>query len=201
MLEVVRSLSQTLRRTHPPKDGNPAAGLRQESERPMSRWISLPSLTRHAMGRRVLCVIGLVVAGVALALPVAAAEVGEIDPCQLVTKQEAQVVLGAAVASETSPPARANKNGVRICSIQGTNGRALTVFVGSKTKAAFDREKNGTTPVGGIGDDAYVVPPGVVTVRKGERVLTLSINLTDTGHDAGLLEQMKTLARAAAGRM
>ena len=167
----------------------------------MFRSISVPSLTRRAIVRRILCVLALVVGWVAAARPAPAAEIGAIDACQLVTKQEAQVVLGAAVTSETSPPARANKDGVRICSIQGANGRALTVFLGSKTKAAFDREKNGMTPVAGLGDDAYAHPPGVISVRKGERVLTLSLNLSDTGHDPGLPEQMKTLARAAAGRM
>ena len=145
--------------------------------------------------------LALVVASAAVSRPAPAAEIADIDPCRLVTKQEARVALGAAVASETSPPARANKNGVRICSIQGANGRALTVFVGSKTKAAFDREKAGYTPVGDLGDDAYAVPPGVITVRKGERVLTLSMNLSDTGHEAALLEQMKILARAAVGRI
>jgi hypothetical protein len=164
----------------------PAAGFRQESELPMFRWISIFTLFAFAS-----------VSGASAAPSDAAG----IDPCRLVTKQEAQAVLGAPVASETSPPARAQKNNVRVCSIQGENGRALTVFVGSRTKAAFDHEKSGQTPVAGIGDDAYAVPPGVVALRKGETAVTLSVNSSGAGDDAGLLDKVKVLARAVAGRL
>src|SRR6202158_3313500 len=118
----------------------PAAGFRQESELRVFRWISIFAL------------FAFVSISGASAM---ASDAAGIDPCRLVTKQEAQAVLGAPVASETSPPARAQKGNVRVCSIQGENGRALTVFVGSRTKAAFDHEKSGQTPVAGIGDDAY----------------------------------------------
>jgi hypothetical protein len=164
----------------------PAAGFRQESELPMFRWISLFALSAFVS-----------VSGASAAV----SDTAGIDPCRLVTKQEAQAVLGAAVASETSPPARAHNSGVRICSIQGENGRALTVFVGTKTKEAFDHEKSGKTSVTGIGDDAYAVPPGIVAVRKGETAVTLSMSSNGAAGDAGLLEKVKTLARAAAGRL
>jgi hypothetical protein len=164
----------------------PAAGFRQESELPMFRWISIFTL------------IAFVSVSGASAAP---SDAAGIDPCRLVTKQEAQAVLGAAVASETSPPARAHKSNVRVCSIQGENGRSLTVFVGSRSQAAFDREKSGQTPVAGIGDDAYAVPPGVVAVRKGETAVTLLVNSGGAGDDAGLLDKVKALARAVAGRL
>lgn len=151
--------------------------------------------------RQNLLLTGLITASLSAARFAAAADISAIDPCRLVTKQEAQAALGAAVASEVSPPARANKDAVRICSIQGTNGRALTVYVGSKTKAAFDREKSGMTAIAGIGDDAYANPPGIVALRKGETVVTLSMNLNGTPDDKASLEKVKTLARAAAGRI
>lgn len=135
------------------------------------------------------------------ARPAAASGVTDIDPCRLVTKPEAQAVLGAAVASEVSPPARVNRSSVRICSIRGTNGRILTIFISSQTKAAFDHEKAGLTPVAGIGDDAYANPPGIVAVRRGETVVTLSMDIIGGAVDAGLLEKVKTLARAATGRL
>ena len=151
--------------------------------------------------RRSLSVAGLVVASLALARFAPAADISAIDPCQLVTKPEAQAALGAAVASEVSPPARVNKDAVRICSIQGTNGKALTVYVGSKTKDGFDREKKGHTAVTGIGDDAYANPPSIVALRKGDIVVTLSMTLNGTPDDSASLEKVKTLARAAAGRI
>jgi len=157
----------------------------------MARWISV---VRRSLLSAFLAGGWLSVA------PSAGAAEPEIDPCRLVTKQEAAVVLGAAVASENSPPARPGRS-VRICSIRGGNGRTLTVFVGPRTKAAFDQEKKGHPQVSGIGDDAYANPPGVVAVRKGETVLLLSMSLDAAPDEAGLLERMKTLARAGIGRL
>lgn len=136
----------------------------------------------------------------ALALSAGAAQAADIDPCRIVTKQEAQAVIGAAVASENSPPGRPS-GGVRICSIRGDNGRTLTIFVGPKTKAGFDQEKKGHTPVAGIGDDAYANPPGIVAVRKGETVVLFSMSLDAAPNEAGLLEKVKTLARAGVARL
>ena len=164
----------------------PAAGFRQESELPMFPWISIFTLSV------LVSVSGAAAAG---------SDSTGIDPCRLVTKQEAQTVLRSAVISETSPPARANKSRVRICSIQGENGRTLTVFVGTKTREAFDHEKSGKTSVAGIGDDAYAVPPGIIAVRRGETVVMLSMSSGGAVDDVGLLEKVKTLARAAAGRL
>jgi hypothetical protein len=161
----------------------------------------MPPCIRFSSVSRNLFLTGFIVASLSAARFAAAADVSAIDPCRLVTKQEAQAALGAAVASETSPPARANKGAVRICSIQGTNGKGLTVYVGSKTKAGFDREKKGMTAVAGIGDDAYTNPMGIVALRKGEIVVTLSMTLNGMPDDTASLEKVKTLARAAAGRI
>jgi hypothetical protein len=141
----------------------------------------------------------LVVALLSVTRPAAAAP-AETDPCRLVTRAEAKDVLGASVSAETSPPPRQDRN-VRICSIRGENGRTLTVFVGSRTKDGFDHEKKGHTPVSGIGDDGYAVPPGIVAIRKGETVLLLSMSVEAGPEEAGLLERVKRLARAAVGRL
>ena len=151
--------------------------------------------------RRNISLAGLVVAALSFARFAPAVDTSAIDPCRVVTKQEAQAALGAAVASEVSPPPRANKDNVRICSIQGTNGRRLTVYVGSKTKAEFDREKKGQIAITGIGDDAYTNPMGIVALRKGEIVVTFSMTLNGTPDDTASLEKTKTLARAAAARL
>ncbi|MDQ6891742.1 MAG: hypothetical protein M3167_03570 [Acidobacteriota bacterium] len=151
--------------------------------------------------RRNLSLAGLVVAALSFARFAPAADTSAIDPCRLLTKQETQAALGAAIASEASPPARLNKDNVRICSIRGTNGKGLTVFVGSKDKAGFDREKKGQTAVTGIGDDAYTNPLGLVALRKGEIVITLAPTLNGMPADSVSLEKVKTLARAAAGRI
>ena len=165
--------------------------------------MSLCTRFSSASIRKTLSLAGLVVASLALARS-AAADTSAIDPCRLVTKQEAQAVVGGAgVASELPIPPRAKKDrdDVRICSIQGANGKGLTLFVVSKNKAGFDREKKGQTSVTGIGDDAYTNPLGLVALRKGEIVVTLAPTLNGMPSDSVPLEKVKTLARAAAARL
>lgn len=154
--------------------------------------------------RRNLSLPGLVVTALLLAPFAPAANTSAIDPCRLVTKQEAQAAVGGAgVASELPIPPRAKKerDDVRICSIQGANGKGLNIFVASKNKAGFDREKKGQTAVTGIGDDAYTNPLGLIALRKGEIVVTLAPTLNGMPDGTASLEKVKTLARAAAGRL
>lgn len=78
----------------------------------------------------------------------------------------------------------------------------LNVFVGARTKERFDHEKAGMATVHGIGDDAYAKPPDVVAARKGEtEVMITAINFSQTPDDPQILEKVKTLARAAMGRL
>jgi hypothetical protein len=161
----------------------------------------MSSRIRFFSASRSLSLTGLIVASFSIAGVASAADVSAIDPCGLVTKQEAQAAVGEAVATDATPPARINKDNVRICSIRGTNGKGLLVFVGAKNKAGFDREKKGQTTVTGIGDDAYTNPMGIVALRKGEIVVTLSPTLNGLPDNTVSFEKVKSLARAAAGRI
>jgi hypothetical protein len=154
--------------------------------------------------RRNLYLTGLVVASLSVARSLAAADAGPTDPCRLVTKPEVQTVLGSPITSSAlnSPPPRHNESAVRICSFQAQNGKILNVYVGSRTKAGFDREKAGMATVPGIGDDAYARPPSIVASRKGETVVMVTaMNFTQTPDDPQLLERVKTLTRTAMGRL
>jgi hypothetical protein len=133
------------------------------------------------------------------------------DPCKLVTASEVQTVIGAGAAGiEPHIPPKPDKRPVRMCSYRGTNGRMMTVYIGPRTKAEFDKEGAGHQQVTGIGDAAYMVPPGIIGVHKGAReVIIQSMDFSSSQEalgvgakgDPAVAARLKTLALAAAARM
>ena len=119
-----------------------------------------------------------------------------IDPCQLVIRAEVQAVLGAPIAASMEGP-RSPDRPVRVCNFRSQNGKMINLYVGPKDKAGFDREKKGHQAVSGIGDAAYEVPPGIVSFLKG----STNVLIQAMPADAAEFEKVKTLARAAAGRL
>jgi hypothetical protein len=119
-----------------------------------------------------------------------------IEPCQLVTRAEVQVVLGAPIASSTEGPRSADRP-VRICNFRSQNGKMMNVYVGPKDKARFDNEKKGHEAVSGIGDAAYGVPPGIISFLKDSTNVLVQAMPADQAD----FEKVKALARSAAGRI
>jgi hypothetical protein len=122
------------------------------------------------------------------------------DPCLLVTKSDAKALLGAAVTSAVEAQRIAGDPN-RMCTFRAANGRLLNVYVGSKKKADFDAEKAGRKPVAGVGDEAYLNPPNIITFRKGSKGVSVQAMGFDAAHDASLLPKLRTLARALARRL
>jgi hypothetical protein len=132
------------------------------------------------------------------------------DPCKLVTPEEVQVVLGAAVTSSAEVHVKDPiKFPIRICSFQGKNGKALNVSTGVKTAADFATEWAGQDAITQLGDTAFAVPPGVLVFQKGTgtcKLQALNFGFSRDGHghgypDPALAAKLKTLALAAAARM
>jgi len=148
------------------------------------------------------------------ALPLATAvlaQEGEIlDPCKLVTPSEVEAVLGTPVTASSEAHVKDSvKFPIRICMFRGKNGKNLNVSTGLKSAADFDQEWTGRAAVAGLGEGAYMVPPGVLTFHKGpSTVLFQALNFNfardsrGNGYpDPALAARMKTLALAAAARM
>jgi len=141
----------------------------------------------------------------------ALAEDGEIlDPCKLVTPTEVEAVLGTPVTNASEAHVKDPvKFPIRICMFRGKNGRNLNLSTGLKTAADFDQEWTGHTAVAGLGEGAYMVPPGLLTFHKGpSTVLFQALNFNfardsrGNGYpDPALAAKLKTLALAAASRM
>ncbi len=153
--------------------------------------------------RRIVLQALLIFAVLALPRFVGAADASGIDPCRLVTNQEAAAFFGAAVAASapSSPPPHKGDTPVRMCSFQSVNGKFFTVAVGTKTKEGWDREKKGQKPIAGLGDEAYEHPPvTVVAWKRDVEVAIMGMDMTG-GADVARMEKMKALARAAVLRL
>lgn len=162
------------------------------------------AMERQAPMRRIVLPVLLILAGLALPRFVGAADASGIDPCRLVTNQEAAAFFGAAVAASAplSPRPHKGDTPVRMCSFRSVDGGMFTIAVGAKTKEGWDREKKGQKPIAGLGDEAYEHPPtNVVAWKRDVEVAVMSIDTTGGGADAARMEKMKTLARMAASRL
>src|SRR5258708_6518940 len=140
-------------------------------------------------------------AGISVAMALSGLSAATPDsekPCSLVTPAEAERVLGAPVAEAAETPQKPSDHShVRTCIFRSESGKTLTIFVGSKTKADFEKERQGHQDVPGLGESAYVDPPNVVSFYKNNMTVVLQ-GVIGRGSD---LENLKSLAKIIAGRI
>ncbi len=138
---------------------------------------------------------------------------GKIDPCALITKAEAEKVLGEAVSE---PKEETIGEVVKSCTYYAAAVSTKYVSIVARTgisKEDFEAEANATaglmggatpTAVSGVGDQAISVPP-ILWVLKGDVRLTvltnLDIDFTVPENAAKVLETEKELAKKALGRL
>jgi hypothetical protein len=123
--------------------------------------------------------------------------------CELVTPDELQGILGAAVSLTVfaGPP--------DTCDIQSTDGAplaatVLTAMSNVAASAVFDAYAGspGAESISGMGDRAAYDPnQGVLVVLKADKVLTVAVFDDGSTDAAARLELMKQIGSIAAGRM
>lgn len=134
--------------------------------------------------------------------------------CALVTKTDAETLVGAvtdAPVSTSAPAVPGVADQASACVYRGASG-VLTVAVvdRSTSRADFDnvaKQVPGAQPVPGLGDAAYGASSGggsaggaTVLVLKGSKFLSLSVSASSKSGDA-LLDALKTLARSAIAKL
>lgn len=135
------------------------------------------------------------------------------DPCTLVTKSDAEKVVGT--VNETPKQTAATLPAVAergsVCVYTGTAG-LLTVGLATKatTSSEFDsiaRQVPGVQPISGLGDSAYGTSAGAsgasgatILVLKGSTYLSLSATSSSSSGDP-LLNSLKSVAQTAAGKL
>ena len=134
--------------------------------------------------------------------------------CALVTKTDAEAIVGAVTetpVSTSAPAVPGVADQASACVYRGTTG-VLTVAVvdRSTSRADFDnvaKQVPGAQPISGLGDAAYGASSGggsaggaTVLVLKGSKFLSLSVSASSKSGDA-LLDALKTLARSAIAKL
>lgn len=115
-----------------------------------------------------------------------------IDACSLVTREDAEIALGAEVEVVQDPVGEGlvvEERGevASACAFRpsGTDdGRAIVISIaapGSITSEEFDRLTEGGIPLGGPGDEGYAVDRGVV-FRSGDLIVGIVV-ITGEGID------------------
>lgn len=119
------------------------------------------------------------------------------DPCSLVTKDEVEAVLGETVKDGVADGDDCNYDSLRPgqagARISWLHGHAEAAIQGAR---AGIKMMNLGKPVEGLGDEAVFMAPGVLYVRKGDDLVTVSLVLAP---DA--LDKTKTLAGKALSRL
>jgi len=139
--------------------------------------------------------------------PTTSAKSAKIDPCALVTKEEAKALLGVDVTVKSE-----NHDPDLRCSYESTSGPQTFLKVEAMTRDAarwLSNIKRGTEqrqgkvePVSGIGDQAFIAtepdsPDNLeLTVLKGDVLFGLkTLNVAEAG------EKLKPLAQGAVDRL
>lgn len=126
------------------------------------------------------------------------------DACRVLTAADVQGALGVPVAQLplTSPPPGAGPGGnlVSGCTYTSSSAAAGGVSLYLYRDMAIDYFANvpGFQPVPGVGDAAYEHAPMLIG-RKGH--LTFQLTIDSTAGPARIDAALRTLARAAAGRL
>ncbi|MFC3502487.1 DUF3558 family protein [Micromonospora krabiensis] len=119
-----------------------------------------------------------------------------VDPCALVTKQEAEKVAGTRLEDAVASPESCSYTGP----VTGPTAQ-LEVYVGPGAKKILDidRElKHEFTPIAGAGDEAYA-EDGAVFVNKGG--VWVAIRLVRLDDPALFRKPLADLAKTVAGRL
>ncbi|MFI7608427.1 DUF3558 family protein [Micromonospora sp. NPDC049366] len=119
-----------------------------------------------------------------------------VDPCALVTKQEAEKVAGTRLEDAVASPESCSYTGP----VTGPTAQ-LEVYVGPGAKKILDidRElKHEFTPIAGVGDEAYA-EDGAVFVNKGG--VWVAIRLVRLDDPATFRKPLADLAKTVAGRI
>ena len=136
------------------------------------------------------------------ATPAPQASGGEIDPCALVTKAEAEAIVGESLGD----PVVTNTQMLTSCIYSTPNFDSVGVDVltynnEDDAKSGFQLaiDINNYPKIDGIGDGAYDSRPiGDITVRKGKYELSVDVNTDDAEAD---FQTAKDLAAKAVDRL
>ena len=135
-----------------------------------------------------------------------------IDPCSVVTKEEAEAAAGFTLDSGQAAPQGALDLGIDGCHYEASAGNVSVAWHrGPLARAGYDRERQETDgdvqEAPGLGDQAFIVVdwPGIdVHVLRGDLVLSIGISdyrerglVSDEDRRASIM----TLARIALGRL
>lgn len=127
-----------------------------------------------------------------------AAPSSAVDPCALLTAEEARAAVGTAVA----PPERGDDEAGPSCLYRVApprfGGVTLTLLT-EEVQFEFLRERPGSRPVPGVGDAAVVTPDGRIGVVKGSRAFTVTVLRPKAGEKAALAT-LASLARSVLSR-
>ncbi|MFS8477992.1 MAG: DUF3558 family protein [Micromonosporaceae bacterium] len=119
----------------------------------------------------------------------------EVDPCALVTKQEAEALAGTPLEDAVASPGRCAYTGP----VTGPTAQ-VEVYVGPGAKKQLDIDRElgkELRPLPGIGDEAYIEDFTVFFVKSGLWVSIRLVRLEDpTAYD----QPLRDLAQTAAGR-
>ncbi|MFI7488256.1 DUF3558 family protein [Micromonospora echinaurantiaca] len=119
-----------------------------------------------------------------------------VDPCALVSKQEAEQLAGTKL--EDGQPVR--ETCTYVGPVSGPTAQ-VEVFVGDGAKKFLDIERDlghELRPLGGVGDEAYASHEAVFVNGSGVWVSVRLVRLNDPAENRAPLEKV---ARAVAGRL
>jgi hypothetical protein len=128
----------------------------------------------------------------------------QLDPCTLITADEAAAAIGEPV-DPGAPPEPGSSSCLFTAQALSINSVEITIT----SVADFNPDKPSITgltitKVSGVGDAAYTVSIGpghiVLEVRKGQTTFSVSVLLKDASNDQ-LLDKEKTLAGLILGRI
>jgi hypothetical protein len=140
---------------------------------------------------------------------VAAMQAGIIDPCRLISRADAERIMGTTLAD--GPATEQKAVGLKICLYEAPDlGQGL--FQVSLTQAAFMSEQvlafgqsptsifNTTkeifpqrTPVAGVGEEAFIAPPGLHILSR-DYYLVIALGNTDRAENRARLEEAGKIA-------
>ncbi len=123
-----------------------------------------------------------------------------VDPCELISKRDAEQLIGEPMKD---PQERDKKVvGLKLCTYESTKKDSFRFFQISITQQAF-MPNNGQSPksiykslkanfpnavnVEGIGDDAFIAPPGL-HVLKGDYYITIGVGNSENPENREILK-------------
>ncbi len=120
----------------------------------------------------------------------------DVDPCTLVTRAEAEAVMGL-LKKEPNPGGTAADG--TSCAYVGTNSLVVTIGVISTNTFELRKFDSGNTTIAGIGDEAYMTKPNAfgdvyLYARKGEAAVMVNVTV-------GAEDEMRDIRQQIAGAL